>query len=144
MLKISTGLRNAMLDTATLRTALGNGFVKIYSGAAPGSADAAVTGTLLCVISDDTTGVGISLAPAAGGSIAKTPTEVWAGNNVASGTAGYYRHVASTDTGTASITEPRVQGAIATSGSELNLTSVVLSNGATQTVDFYSITLPTL
>ncbi|MDD5375275.1 hypothetical protein [Acidithiobacillus sp.] len=144
MLKISTGLRNAMLDSATLRTALSLGKVMIYSGVAPVTADAAVTGTLLCTITNNSTATGVTMDVAAAGTIAKTSTEVWSGVNVATGTASYYRHVAAGDTGASSTTEARVQGLIATSGAELNLTSVTLSSAATQTIDFYSITLPTL
>ena len=144
MLKTSTGLRTAMLDTASARTALNLGKINIYSGAVPATADAAVTGTLLCTITNNSTATGITLDTAVAGSIPKTAAEVWSGVNVATATASYYRHVGSSDTGALSTTEPRVQGLIATSGAELNLTSVALSNGATQTIDFYSITLPTL
>lgn len=144
MLKTSTGLRTLMLGTTPLRDALSLGSVKIYSGSAPGTADAAATGTLLCTITNNSTATGITMAAAAGGAIQKTAAEVWSGVNAATGTAGYYRHVAPGDTGGVSTTEPRVQGDIAVSGAELNLTSVALSSGATQTLDFYSITLPSL
>ncbi len=144
MLKTSTGLRTAMLGTASARTALNLGKINIYSGAVPATADAAVTGTLLCTITNNSTATGITLDTAVAGSIPKTAAEVWSGVNVATATASYYRHVGASDTGALSTTEPRVQGLIATSGAELNLTSVALSSGATQTIDFYSITLPTL
>lgn len=144
MLKVSTGMRNSLLDTATLRTALNLGSIKIYSGAAPATADDIATGTLLCTITNASTATGITLAAAAGGAIAKTGAEVWSGVNAATGAAGYYRHVASTDTGVLSTTQPRVQGLIATSGAELNLTNTTLTVGATQTLDFYSVSLPTL
>ena len=144
MFKISTGLRNAMLDTSTLRAALSGGSIKIYSGAVPATADDAVTGTLLCTITNNSTSTGITMGAATGGVIAKTSSEVWSGVNAATGTASYYRHVGAADTGASSTTEPRVQGLIATSGAQLNLTSTSLTSGATQTLDFYSITLPTL
>lgn len=144
MLKISTGLRNAMLDTATLRTVLNLGKVMIYGGAVPATADAAVTGSLLCTITNNSTATGITMEAATAGTISKTSAEVWSGVNSAAGTATHYRHVAAGDTGVNSTTEVRVQGLIATSGAELNLTSVALSNAATQTIDFYTITLPTL
>ena len=144
MLKTSTGLRTAMLGSAPLRDVLSSGSIKIYTGTAPGTADAAATGTLLCTITNNSTATGVTMDVAVGGAIQKAAAEVWSGVNVASGTAGYYRHCAPGDTAGVSTTEPRVQGDIATSGAELNLTSVTLSNGATQTLDFYSITLPSL
>ena len=45
------GLRNYMLDTGSMKTALALGFINIYSGTVPATADAALTGTLLTTIS---------------------------------------------------------------------------------------------
>lgn len=142
--KVSTGLRNSMLVTGSLRAALATGFINIYSGSEPASADAATTGTLLCTISLNNTGTGFSLDSAAtDGIVAKVVSDVLSGTNVATGTAGYYRHVGASDTGGSSTTEPRVQGRVSTSGAEMNLSSVALVSGALQTVDEYSINLPT-
>lgn len=144
-LHVSTALRNQLLDTASLKSILAAGFIKLYSGAAPANADAAATGTLLCTISQSSGGTGINLAAAASsGVISKLGTETWSGVNAAGGVAGYYRHVAVGDTAGLSTTEPRLQGDIATAGAELNLTNTTLANGATQTVDFYSVQIPTL
>ena len=49
MLKVSTGLRNAMLDTAPLRDALDLGFLKLYSGTEPATADADLGAAVLLV-----------------------------------------------------------------------------------------------
>lgn len=145
MLQTSTGLRNRVLDTAALRTVLDVGFIKIYSGTPPATADAAVTGTLLCTISLSGSGTGLSFDTAAtAGVISKPASAVWNGVNSATGVAGYYRHVGSSDTGVLSTTEARVQGAIAVSGSDMNLTSTTLTSGVTQAVDFYTLNLPTL
>ena len=144
-LKSSTGLRSKLLDTGSLKATMALGFIKIYTGAEPANADAAVTGTLLCTISVNSTGTGISFDTAAvGGVLSKAPGEVWSGVNAAGGTATYYRHVAVGDDGTLSTTQARIQGTVGTAGAELNLSSAVLANGATQTIDYYSVTLPTL
>ena len=77
--------------------------------------------------------------------VASKPTgEVWSGVNVAAGPASFYRHVAPGDDGTLSTTQARVQGRIATAGADMNFTSTALVSGATQTVDFYTLALPTL
>lgn len=48
--KLSTGLRNWLLGYGSMREAFEDCVMKIYSGAAPASADDAVTGVLLCTI----------------------------------------------------------------------------------------------
>lgn len=144
-LKLSTGLRNKLLDTGSLKATFAASFVKIYSGAAPADADAAVTGTLLCTISISSGGTGVNMAAAAAaGVLQKLASETWSGVNAATGTAGYYRHVAAGDTGALSTTEARMQGLVSTAGAELNLSSTSLVSAATQSIDFYSVALPTL
>jgi hypothetical protein len=92
----------------------------------------------------NSTGTGITFAStASGGTIVKNSGEVWSGVNVATGTATFYRLVAAGDTGASSTTEARVQGTVATSGADLNLTSTSLTSAATQSIDYYSLTLPT-
>jgi len=144
-LKVSTGLRNKLLDTGSLATLMAGGLIKIYSGTPPTNADDATAGSLLCTISLNSTGTGINMASTAtGGVLAKSTSETWSGVVALSGAATYYRHVAASDTGAASTTQARLQGEIAAAGSELNLSSTTLTSGATQTVDYYSVALPTL
>jgi len=144
-LKVSTGLRNKLLDTGSLATLMAGGLIKIYSGTPPASADDAASGSLLCTISLNSTGTGVNMASTAtGGVLAKSTSETWSGVVALSGAATYYRHVAASDTGASSTTQARLQGEIATAGAELNLSSTTLTSGATQTVDYYSVALPTL
>lgn len=146
MPKFSTGLRNAMLASSNMKTALANGFIDIYAAPAPATADDAVgAATKLCRISLNSTGSGINFDTAAsGGVLAKAPAEVWSGVNLATGTAVWFRHVGAADDGTSSTTQPRVQGTIATVGADYNVSSTGLTSGATQSIDGYSIALPTL
>jgi hypothetical protein len=51
-LRLSTALRNFMNRDGSLKRAMHGGVIKIYSGAQPANADAAVTGTLLATITD--------------------------------------------------------------------------------------------
>jgi hypothetical protein len=142
-LKTSTGLRNKLMDAGSLKTVMAAGLVKIYSGAIPADADAAVTGSIVCTVSQASAGTGVNFdTNAAAGVISKAPGETWSGVNVASATATYYRHVAAGDDGSLSTTQARLQGAVATVGSDLNLSSVALVSGATQTIDYYSVALP--
>lgn len=48
--RLSTGIRNFLNKQGSIDDALRNGWIEIYSGAQPATADAAVTGTLLCTI----------------------------------------------------------------------------------------------
>lgn len=145
-IKASTGLRNKLLVTGSLKATMDLGFIKIYTGTAPATADDAIgAATLLCTLSVSSGGTGLSFdtTPVLG-VLAKAPAEVWSGVNVAGGVATFYRHVAVGDTAASSTTEARVQGTIGTIGADMNLTSTTLSSGATQTMDFYQLYLPTL
>ena len=145
-LKTSTGLRNGVLSGGSLKSLLNGGRINIYAGTPPATADDAVGGaTLLCAITLNSTGAGINFDTAAAGRmLQKAPGEVWSGANVTGGVAAWYRHVAAGDGGTLSTTAPRVQGLVGVAGADLNLSSVSLVAGATQTVDYYSIAWPTL
>ena len=262
-LRLSTALRNAILEQRSLKGCLSNCVLKIYTGAQPSSADAAPTGTLLCTYSnasgaltrevlgvgsltlagtsgsadtltyqhlgagatinlmngtvasdgtvagtatlvaaninnnplniyfDATTtgasgvitftcrpGIGASLntgvfagtgttitfgspvavaggvtavnalrwGNAAAGVLAKDSTQTWSGVAVATGTAGWCRFEAAvTDGGALDSTESvkRMDGDVSTSGAVLNLSSTAITNTASQTIDTFSLTLPT-
>lgn len=143
--KTSTGLRNGMLAGSSLKEQLDGGLIHIYAGDVPATADDSVgTATLLCTISLNSTSTGLTFAASAeNGVLSKNASEVWSGVNSATGTATFFRHVAAGDTGLSSATAPRVQGAVALAGAELNLSATGLTAGATQTIDYYSAALPT-
>ena len=144
-LKLSTGLRNAMLDSSNLRTTINGGLIKVYDGTVPATADAALSGnTLLCTFSLNSTGAGINFDTAAvGDTLSKAPAEVWAGNPAATGTGTFYRHVAVGDDGTLSTTQARIQGEVGP-GHEMILATSVFTVGVNRELDFYTITFPTL
>ena len=75
------------------------------------------------------------------------PSEVWSGVNAATGTAAWFRIVRPDDTGAlltgdALAITRRIQGAIGTSGAELNLSNINLVIGATLTIDTAVFSLP--
>lgn len=109
---------------------LGN--VKIYTGTQPTDPDSAPTGTLLVTIANGASGV--TFADATDGVLTKTVGETWSGVGVANGTAGYFRLCAYGDSGADSTTDCRIDGAVATSGGELNFSSLAFTSGATQTI----------
>lgn len=146
--KASTGLRNKLLDTSPLKTIFNLGYLLLYAGPVPDSADDAIVGgthTLLCDVRNNNTTTGITFAStASGGAITKNLSETWSRAAGNTGTATFYRLVTSSDTGAASTSEARVQGTIGTSGADLNLTTTSLVSATIYTIDSFSLSLPTL
>jgi hypothetical protein len=141
-LKLSTGLRNGMLDTSPFKTLLDASRVKIYSGSAPASADDAEGSVLVSIGSDNADTHCHFLASAVSGVLSKN-TDVWSGVAGATGSASYFRLVVgATDDGLLSTTQIRLQGTVGTSGADINMSSVSIVSGATQTIDTWDLTMP--
>lgn len=114
----STGFRTKILGTFTFESLFNGGAIDVYSGAPPASADAAPTGTLLARI----TRGGNPWTPGAptngltfrrlGVGVAMPEDAPWGLLGLAAGTAGWCRLRSMTDPGGASVTHPRIDGAI--------------------------------
>jgi len=143
--KFSTGFRDNLLDTGSLKAQLDTGLIKIYSGTVPATADDSLgAAVLLTTISDNGTGTGLTMAAAASeGVLTKDLTQVWKGTNAATGTASFFRFVQSADTGGLSTSEVRVQGTVGLAGADMNLSSVSLVASEEQLIDYFSIAFPT-
>lgn len=88
---------------------------------------------------------GLQLGSSLAGVLSKLVSQVWKGTAVASGTAGWYRHVGSVaDAGGADVSESeiRIDGNIASSGANMNMTNTSVTNGADQTLSSFSLTDP--
>lgn len=107
--------------------------------------NAGSTGTVTIgpgVYAADTLGDLLNFGPSSSGTMSKT-SDVWSGVIATSGVAGFFRLVQTGDDGLLSTTQLRAQGAVSTSGAELNMESgTSLTAGQTHTVDNYSFTLP--
>jgi len=139
-IRLSTGLRNQLLDTGSLKTIFTNAKLEYFTGAQPASADDAATGTKLLTI-DNTTGINFE-PTAVNGTLSKLATEVWSATAANSGTAGWFRLSSLADANAASTTLPRIDGSIGTFGADLNLSSTNIVAGATETVTAFDVTLP--
>lgn len=127
--------------------------IKAMRGAGAGANGFVVTGTLTTMtatyanLSAGVTPVnGLSFGAAAAGVLPKHLVETWSGIAAATGTAGWFRHQSSiADSGLVDSTESQVRldGAISTSGSQLNMSSTTITATATQTITAYPVTLPT-
>lgn len=146
--RLSTQLRNNLAGTTGFGATFANGVIEIYSGAQPANADAAVTGTLLGLVTlnsgaftPDSPTNGLTFAAAANGAVAKSG--VWSFNGVANGTAGWFRLKGNaSDVGGVSTTLPRLDGSIAVSGADLNLSNLSITIGAPTTIDSFAWTQP--
>jgi hypothetical protein len=88
---------------------------------------------------------GLALGLSAAGVLDKLPSQTWSGVNAATGTAGYYRLYGSeADAGTLDSTglSIREDGAVATSGAELNMANPTLAASATTTITSWQTTIP--
>jgi hypothetical protein len=130
-IKVSTGLRNILAVTSSLKTALDSGQLMFYNGTEPETADAAVTGSLLWTVTKDGDGTGITFeAAAVDGAAVKKATETWQGATVA-GTPTYWRFISATEKagtiGELSTTLARIQGSCGNSaGVNIYLTNPIL------------------
>lgn len=142
--KLSTGLRNHLLATGSMKAALDGMVLRIYSGAVPGSPDDSLgSATLLTTISNNGTATGLTFATAAvAGVLQKEATEVWKGTNVAGGAHTFFRFETTADDGSSSASAKRVQGTTGVVGADLNLSNATLVNGADQTIDYLNVALP--
>jgi hypothetical protein len=145
-IRLSTMARNKLLDGGTsggIKGAFNLGFMNIYSGSQPSNADTGATGTLLGTVSVNGAGGGISFDPSVAGVIAKAAAELWRFTGLAAGIAGWYRLYEATDTpGNTQSTKARVDGAIGSSGADLNLTNLQIQPGQVNTCDAFTITMP--
>lgn len=147
MAKFSTGLRNGILGAGSFKSQIDGAYLKIYSGAIPATADDALgAAVLICTLTIGGLGAtGLTFAsPAVAGVIAKTTAESWAGTNVATGTASFFRLAPSGDTGTLSTTAVRVQGSIGPVGTDMLMASTAMTAAQPFTLSYFNVTLPTL
>jgi len=141
---LSSGLRDHMLVTGSFKSGLDGGVLKIYAGAMPATADADSSAlTVLCTISLDDTGSGITFASTVtGGILTKNSGEVWRGQIDATGVATFFRFMAISDTGAASTTNKRVQGTVGVAGADINFSSVSFVSGNFKVIDSLNVALP--
>lgn len=145
LMQISTGLRNYLAVTGSLRAAIASCVLKIYSGAVPANADAALGGaTLLCTATtggDGSTALAWE-AVATAGVMVKDITDVWSGVNAAGGLASFCRFETIADAGGSSSSAVRIQGDVAIAGAFLNLSALTLVAAAPQAIDNFALTVP--
>lgn len=114
----------------------------VYTGSQPAAADDAATGTLLYTLTESGDGsTGLTFDDAASGIVTKADAETWQGVAGNAGTAGWFRfYEDGDDPSAASTVNARLDGACATSGAQMNMSSTSIANGSTQTVTEFAYT----
>lgn len=146
--RLSTGTRTLLAGISGFSEIFEKGVIEIYSGTQPISADSAVSGTLLGSVTlgsgaftpgSPTNGLTFA-GPIAG---VASKTGVWSMNGVTVGTAGWFRLKANgVDAGALSTSLPRMDGSVAVSGGDLNISNISIAIGAPTTIDGFSWTIP--
>ena len=143
-MKRSTGLRNSMLSTGSFKSAMSGSVVKVWSGTPPASADAAIPGdaVLLLTYSLNGAGGGVSFdTSATDGTLQKNPAEVWQGQIVASGTPSFFRMQAPGDAGADSVTQNRMQGTVGLQDADMVVSSLTWTAGDERKLNYFTATI---
>ena len=146
--RLSTKLRDNLAGTTGFAATFANGIIEIRTGAQPVSADAAATGTLLGTVTLNSGAFtpgsptnGLTFAAAENGAVSKSG--VWSFSGIAAGTAGWFRLKGNAlDNDALSTTLPRLDGSIAVSGADMNLSNLTISVAAPNTIDSFTWTQP--
>lgn len=89
---------------------------------------------------------GLFLGSPLAGVIAKPQGVIWSFNGAENGTAGWFRFIGSVADGGALISAApflaRLDGSIATSGGDMNLSNIAVASGAPNTIDAFTFTVP--
>jgi hypothetical protein len=147
-MRLSTGLRNKMLAGASgsggLKAILDGGYLDIFTGAQPASADYVETGTKLVRVSSTSgTGAndGLRFGTAANGILPLT-VPAWTGLVSVAGVAGWARFYGTGGTSGTSGTDVRLDMSVGVSGADLNLSHTSLVASSVLTINTFSITDP--
>ena len=143
-MKRSTGLRDYMLATGSMKQALTGTVIKVWSGTAPASADAAISSdsVLLLTYSVNGNGTGITFDTGSSqGTLQKNPAEVWQGKIVSSGTPSFFRMQLPSDSGAASSTLARFQGTVGLQDADMVVSSTAWTAGDDRKLNYFAATI---
>lgn len=138
----------SLCNRRAFRDIFANGILEIYSGSQPADADTTESGTKLLRITATSAAVtpgvatnGLTFDAPSAGVLSKAAAQTWSGVALATGTAGWFRFYTNMYHTGGGTTKVRFDGSISTSGAQLNLSSVSIVEGATTTIDTFTVTL---
>lgn len=135
----------SLTATATITLTAKPGLGTIVGGLTVASTATTITKTDVNMTAGTDALNGLMLGDAAAGTVAKPSTLVWSGVAVADGSAGWFRFLGSkADAGSTDSAETyvRLDGSVATSGANLNMSATNFVTGATETVSSFALTAP--
>jgi len=157
MLKYSVACKNGVLNSTGLKTQFNLAKLYIFAGTIPDTPDEALdmvaTHTECVPITNNSTGTGLTFDSASGGVLYKAAAETWSGVVATGGfdtsnpiTPTFYRLCAAGDNGRGvadGSTGYRIQGTVGGpgSGADLRLGTDNLTNGITQPIGDYSVSV---
>lgn len=133
----SAGIREHILNSVL--TALETSEIRLYSGAVPASSDDSTgSSTVLCKVRLNGTGALVwEMNPQK--ALSKPAAATWVGNNLATGTATYFRIVDQADGDNASSGAIRIQGSVGIVDADLNLDSTALMAGIDTPIKSFTV-----
>lgn len=152
-MKVSTGMRNHILATGSIKNAFDGMTIKLYGDpASQAAADALIlsgadddvsSATLLATISLSGGGSGVNLdTTPINGVLAKAPAETWEGTMVASGYFSFARISGTGDAGGLSTTEKRFQLTVGVLNKEFIVAAAYKAISEDQRMDSFYIGVP--
>lgn len=148
--KLSTGARNKLAGPSGFSEMFASGVLYFYSGPQPLTADNAVSGTLLGIVTKDAAAFafgsptnGLAFDTPVNGTVQKAAADLWQTIGLAAGTAGWFRLMGNAiDNLGASTTLPRLDGSVGVTGADLNLSNIAFEVGTPNTIDVFAFTIP--
>jgi hypothetical protein len=143
--RLSTGLRTKLLGTSSLETLLNGGFLDIYSGGQPSSADGVETGALLAGVFTTSGTAGLQFGTSGSAALSKS-APVWSGTCSTGGVAGWFRFygplkLTGADTAGTSVRFDGAIGTVTQSTVDLVLTNTTLAVGDPVIIDSAQFTI---
>ena len=143
MWKASPGLCDYVAFSGSYMDAFQDCVLRIYAGVEPGSSSADVSShTLLCEIDAGGDPLGFEMGPP--GVIIKDPDQVWSANELANGTATFFRLCNVNDDDSEDPDAIRIQGSVGSLSGDMILTNTTFATGSPRTIKHFSVVIPSI
>lgn len=142
--KFSTGLRKHQIYDGSIKDALEDCVIRLYSGTVPDSPNSqlGVGNNLLCEI--NASGEAVRFQPFSASNptvLTKDLSQSWQGEVLEGGTVTFFRLCKQGDTGSESNSDIRIQGTVGGPSHDLIISNSELVEGAIQRIEYFSMTM---
>lgn len=142
MLKLSTGFTAAIFGPQSFDQIFNGGSIRLYGGARPASANASADESQLIAIAQTVSGLPLQYQ-VLNGMVSIPPGAAWQFQAVNPGTATWFRLLGASDSHSASLTDPRIDGdvGITSAPNDLTLQTQIFAAGTAVSLDSFLFTL---